>query len=179
MDSSVQYAECLVKKEYSGKEAASEKMKTVLICVAVAAVTLIICAFLPLLLPLIPIDAVLIIWVIHRLRVKLNTEFEYRAADGEMTVDRVILKSKRKEIISFDLSHCEIIAPYREKYIDLAERGEYDAIIDVSSSLSSPDIYFAVISEGNGDENTKTLVYFTPSEKFLKTVRFYNRRTVI
>lgn len=179
MDSSVQFAECLVKKEYSGKELGAIKGKAALIIAASVAVTLAVCAFLPLLLPLLAVDAVIAWLAIRSMRAKLNTEFEYRVADGEMSVDRIVMRSRRKAVISFDLSHCETVAPYRGKYKDSADRDEYDGIIDVSASLSSPGTYFAVICQNSGDENVKTIVFFTPSEKLLRAIRFRFRRAVI
>ena len=42
---------------------------------------------------------------------RLQTEWEYQYVNGELDVDRIINKAKRKRMASYDISKAELIAP--------------------------------------------------------------------
>lgn len=106
-----------------------------------------------------------------------RVEFDYRITNGELYFAEVYNGKRRKEMGSVIISKLEAIAPYSGAYKASAERGEYDNIYDFSSSLESPDVYYAV----NRDEENGTLdiFFFEPSDKMLRLLRFHNRRTVV
>ncbi len=106
-----------------------------------------------------------------------NTEYDYSVSSGELHIAEVHSKKRRKEIITIDIKKAEAIAPYRDKYRDSADRIDYDRVIDASSSMDSPDLYYAVIADAD-DEKSKTIVFFEPTSKMLSLLYSQNPRTV-
>ncbi len=108
---------------------------------------------------------------------KFNVEYDYVVVDGELTVSEIRNKKIRKNISVVKFSEAEALVPLRDEYRDVVKAREYDSVVEAVSSLSSDRIY-AVISID--DENKKQeLLLFEPSDKILKIMSIYNRKTVV
>jgi hypothetical protein len=97
-----------------------------------------------------------------------SIEYEYAVTNGDMDIDRIIAKKKRKRIFSGNCRNYEIIARvHSDKY-----NGSYAAIekkITAVSSMDSEDVYFLVTQF----DSARTIVYFEPSEKMMKAFRIF------
>ncbi len=106
-----------------------------------------------------------------------TVEYDYRIVGSEISFSAVFNGKRRRELASVDISRLEAIAPYEGKHREDAERTEYDNICDYSSSPADPNVYYAV--ERDDEDGTRTLYLFNASEKMLKLMKLYNRKTVI
>lgn len=118
--------------------------------------------------------AVSLVFCSKRLRV---VHYDYRMVQNELYFAMIINRKKRKELGSVNVSHLDTVAPYSEGYREEANRISYDKVYDFSSSVDSPNTYYAV--DTDDDSSLKTIFFFTPSDKMLRAMKTYNRRTVI
>nr|WP_276020247.1 DUF6106 family protein [Acetivibrio straminisolvens] len=103
-----------------------------------------------------------------------KVEFEYALTNGELDIDKIVNKKKRKNIINVNCREFEIFARADSdkisKYVEEIE----DKIIAVSS-LDSEDVYAFVAKkksdEDGGTQTKKVVVFFEPNEKMLKSIK--------
>lgn len=95
-----------------------------------------------------------------------NVEYEYILTNGDIDIDKITAKRKRKRVLSFSTKEFEIVAPYKQ--------GEnYTNILDLGTR-NYENAYYAVFSK---DGQKKTLV-FNPPQKMIEAMKTYSPRTV-
>ena len=109
----------------------------------------------------------------YRLITSRNIEYEYIVTNGDLDIDVIISKRKRKRIFSANCREFDIVSPVKSSHFDQSVQNIRNRI-DASSSRDSPDAYFVTLNY-NGE---KTLVIFEPTEKMLNNFRFYIPRKV-
>jgi len=94
-----------------------------------------------------------------------DIEFEYLYLDKEITVDKVLAKTRRKRVTTIDVGKVEIIAPQNSHQLD-SYRNRQTKVTDLSAGHDLPEqkLYW-VYYEGN----QKFLMNFT--EDFAKTIK--------
>lgn len=97
-----------------------------------------------------------------------NIEFEYSLTNSELDVDKIIDQKKRKHVISVDCRDFEVMArinsdKFTQDIKTIKNR------IEAVSSMSSPDVYFAVFE----DKGLKTVLFFEPNEKMIEVIARY------
>lgn len=102
-----------------------------------------------------------------------NIEYEYIVTNGDLDIDIIISKRKRKRIFSASCKDFDIVSPVKSSRFDQSVQGIKNRI-DASSSIDSPDAYFITLNY-NGE---RTLVIFEPTEKMLNNFRLYIPRKV-
>ncbi len=183
MNDSAHYAEYTVEKKYEGAYGRKHTLAIILYIIGPILV------FLPLflnvytraiaILVFIPLAPTFFLFVIRTINNRFfKIEYEYRVAMGELVISEIYNKKSRKDLITVKLSDVDTVAPYRDRYKDDCDRGSYERVIDAVSSMSSPDIYFAVVPNED-DKSKKTLVYFEATSKMLRLLSLYNRKTVV
>lgn len=70
------------------------------------------------LMPILLVAAVILGVVDYVFIPRLSVEFEYLYVNGELDVDRIFSKSRRKRAASYDLSSMEIMAPWNSHRLD-------------------------------------------------------------
>ncbi|MCI6429795.1 MAG: DUF6106 family protein [Oliverpabstia sp.] len=100
---------------------------------------------------------------------RFNTEWEYQYVNGEVDVDRILNKAKRKRIASFDISNAEILAPASSHRLDYYNNNPKMKVSDYSSHDPERErnVYAMIVS----NEGQITKILFEPSEKMLKDLR--------
>ena len=89
---------------------------------------------------------------------RFNIEYEYIVTNGTMDIDKIISKSSRKRMLSFELSSVSSIEKYKTAL--LANANQKDVL--TACNVTDPDAYIMAFSaEGKG---TKQLV-FAPDER--------------
>lgn len=98
---------------------------------------------------------------------KLDLEYEYVFVNGELDIDKIMSKAKRKRAQSFDLGKMDIMAPVNSHRLEYQNHNTRAKVLDFSS----------------GNPNHKVFAMFIPDEKnciksclsrmpsFLKTFR--------
>jgi len=102
-----------------------------------------------------------------------NIEYEYIVTNGDLDIDIIISKRKRKRIFSASCKDFDIVSPVKSSRFDQSVQGIKNRI-DASSSIDSPDAYFITLNY----KGEKTLVIFEPTEKMLNNFRLYIPRKV-
>ena len=150
------YSELLIKKEVTAKD----KMIKVLL---IALIALMAVAGL-LITPLAFIAAIALGIAAYFVFPNLDLEFEYVYVNGELDIDKIMAKMKRKRAKSFELSKMEIMAPVKSHRLDY--QNTKMKVYDFSSGNSSHKIFAMIISSDN--ELCKVLL--EPDEELLKNI---------
>ncbi len=95
-----------------------------------------------------------------------NIEFEYQYCEKEITVDKILNKSKRKNVGKYEVEHIEVLAPSRSHHLD-EYRNKTLKTVDYSARESGrqPDPTYTFIYDG------KEKIIFEPSAEFVAAVR--------
>jgi hypothetical protein len=94
----------------------------------------------------------------------MNLEFEYILTNGTLDVDKIIAQSRRKRLVSIDLSNIEKMAPMIEKYkSDYTNQG-IKKFIDAASGDTKTE-YFIKFSN---DKFGISLLRFNPDDRIIK-----------
>jgi hypothetical protein len=102
-----------------------------------------------------------------------NIEYEYIVTNGELDIDMIISKRKRKRLFSASCKEFDIVSPVKSSHFNQSVQNIRNRI-DASSYADSPDAYFITLNY-NGE---RTLVIFEPTEKMLSNFRIYIPRKV-
>ncbi len=107
-----------------------------------------------------------IIYGAYKLSARFSIEYEYIITNGIMDIDKIIAKSSRKRVASFDLANVDRL----EKFNPNARPVGNFAKTVIACDENDPDAYLMVITtEGKGS----TLAVFAPDERIRNaTVKF-------
>ena len=100
------------------------------------------------------------------LTLNANIEFEYQYCEREITVDKILNKSKRKNVAKYDVNKIEVLAPTRSYHLDEYKNKTLKAV-DFSARQKDrqPDPTYTFIYDG------KERVVFEPSAEFVAAVK--------
>ena len=148
------YSELLVKKEQTGKDKAIK-----FLLIGLIATTAVVGVILPL------------AWVLalglgiaaYFILPNLDLEYEYVYVNGELDIDKIMAKSKRKRVQSFDVTKMEIMAPVNSHRMDYQNHNTKLKVLDFSS----------------GNKNHKIFAMIIPSEKEVCKVLLEPAQTLI
>lgn len=96
-----------------------------------------------------------------------DVEYEYLLVNHSLDVDKVMAKSKRKKLRSFDLSAADIIAPVNSHRMDYYNSNTNMKVLDFSSGNPEHKRFAFVIR----DEGTATKVIIEPDEAMANSMR--------
>lgn len=142
------YTEVLVQKKPTGKDTAIKIGMIFLTVLFVVAGLLMIPWFL--------VGAVVMGVLDYFFIPRLSVEFEYLYVNGELDIDKVFSRAKRKKAGRYDLSKLEIMAPAQSHRLDSYRNNRSIKNLDYSS----------------GEEGAKVFAMIIPAEKELQRVLF-------
>lgn len=94
-----------------------------------------------------------------------DVEYEYLYVDRELTVDKVMAKSKRKKVESFDMGRLEILAPMNSHRLD-SFRSRQVKTADYSSGVAGqPEVRYAMYYDGSKK------VILEPNQAMVKAIQ--------
>ena len=94
-----------------------------------------------------------------------NLEFEYSVTNGDLTVDKIINKRRRKRVVSFDVREAEEMGKYDANR--LAQR-EVDKRLIASVSDTGENAWYIL---ARTPKYGRTLLVFSPNEKVLDGIK--------
>ena len=101
-----------------------------------------------------------------------DLEYEYLYVDKELTVDKVMAKSKRKRVAVFDIGKMEILAPVKSWRLD-NYKNRTDKAVDYSSGEEKqPDTRYVMFYDG------KQKIIIEPNEELIKAIQTVAPRKV-
>ncbi|MDO4304918.1 MAG: DUF6106 family protein [Bacillota bacterium] len=96
-----------------------------------------------------------------------NVEFEYLYVNGELDIDKIMSKQKRKRAYSMDIKALEILAPSNSHELDYYNNKSDVKTYDFSSQEQGHKTYTMVVKGEKGMEK----VIFEPNEVILKDMK--------
>jgi len=94
-----------------------------------------------------------------------DVEFEYLYVDREITVDKVISKSRRKEKANFQVDKIQILAPMESVYLQEYTNKSLKVFDYSDGEKEHADTTYVMIYEGN------TKVILSPDKAFLEALK--------
>lgn len=154
------YVECLVKAKTSGLAKFGKVVLITLTVIFVLAVFL-----LPPLMMFAFIGALITGVGAYFLNLFTDLEYEYLYLDKELVVDKVMAKSKRKRVATYQLDRIEILAPVKSYHLDnYKNRNAKQKDYSIGEVLQ-PDRRYAMYYEG-GEK-----ILLSPSEELIKVMK--------
>ena len=152
------YSELLIKKEQSAKEKIIKFLLIGLIAVTAVMGFVIIFAWI----------ATLLLGVVaYFILPNLDLEYEYVYVNGELDVDKIMSKSKRKRLKSFDLAKLELMAPVNSHRMDYQNHNTNLKVLDYSSGNKNHKVYAMIIP----DEKEVNKVLIEPDRELLENIK--------
>lgn len=119
-----------------------------------------------------PVIVVVIFAIVFFIR-RMNIEYEYVFTNGELDVDKIINKSKRKHIVSIHVTKFMVMVPAGNK--DFAKEVEtYSKLYDFSSGTIKENTYAAIYEAGGN----RVKIIFEPNDKMFAAIRSYIPRKI-
>lgn len=104
---------------------------------------------------------------VYYIFIMTSVEYEYVLVNGELTVDIVYGKSKRKKAGTYDIKKSEVIAPLNSDYGAMYHKNMQMKAFDFTSGTDESGAYLMVAPYGAGTAK----VYFEPNENMLSAIR--------
>ena len=104
----------------------------------------------------------------------LDLEYEYLYVNGELDVDKIMSKKKRKRVGSYDMKKVELVASRNSHELDSFRNRKDLKVHDYSSMEENAKTFGMVINGEKGME----LIYFDPNEAILKDMQRIAPRSV-
>lgn len=101
-----------------------------------------------------------------------DLEYEYLYLDKELTVDKIMAKTKRKRVATFDMTKMEIMAPINSHHLDSYKNRKNKSVDFSSGEVKQPDVRFMFFYDG------RTKVIFEPDEELYKAIYMIAPRKV-
>lgn len=157
------YTEQLVKKQTGIKEVVIRALLVAAAIVSVLAVFL-----FPLGL-LIPIIVIALVWFAMT---RMDVEYEYLYVNGDLDIDKIIHKSKRKRVFSANAKEIELLAP-----VDAPQLSPYRNARVIDMSSGSPDARrYALVTACSGEMEK---LIFEPNDTIVEGIFMLAPRKVV
>lgn len=157
------YTEQLVKKKSNGKDL---MIKILLIAATVVSVFVVFMFPLGIILPVIMIA--LDVFMFQR----LDVEYEYLYVNGELDIDKIMHKAKRKRIFSMNVNDLEVLAPVNAGELRQYQRAKS---YNYSSGTGTADLYALVVTE----KGVQKKIIFEPNETIVEGFYILAPRKVV
>ena len=102
-------------------------------------------------------------------------EYEYTWIEGQLDIDRIYAKSRRKSVAKIDMEDLIIIAPEGSREVSNYERDSSVTVKDCSTRLPENKKYAAIYK----DEKGTYRIIFEPDENILDLIIVRNPRKVV
>lgn len=157
------YTEQLIKKQADTKDMV---IKAVLVAVAIVSVVMVFMFPVGL---IIPIVIIALVWFLIS---RLNVEYEYLYVNGDLDIDKIMNKSKRKRIFSTNVEEMELLAPADSPRLDQFRNAR---VINLSSGRADARLYAMVVS--NSGQMAKLI--FEPNDTIIEGLFMLAPRKVV
>ena len=107
----------------------------------------------------------------------VSVAYRYRIISGEWIFTRILSDRFKKKMFTLKIHDMIHIAPVSiavEK--SRAEAFGAEKVLWAASSMSSPDLYYAIFEDEN---KVKCILYFEATQKALRLLNFYNKSVVL
>lgn len=112
----------------------------------------------------------------YYLLTSFNVEFEYILTNGELDIDKIIYKRKRRRLISIHLKDIKSFSAFNSEIPEIKNNTDDKKVIYACSSLKDSDVYYMKVehkSLGN------IIIVFNPNEKILSEIKKFAPRSFL
>lgn len=99
-------------------------------------------------------------------RFAVMVEYEYTIVNGELTIDRILAKSSRKNVLEVSIKTFDKLGKYDAETIGNLHAAK---VLDYSKDKSDPGTFFAYYKDEKS--NVNTVLLFTPNQKMLDAIK--------
>ncbi len=110
---------------------------------------------------------------VYLVRFLMMVEFEYTFVNGEMTIDRILARSSRKNMAEINVKTVEKMGKYDPAIVNTLKAS---AVKDYSVGKDDPNTMFLYCKDEKTEGNT--VILFTPNQKLLDAMKPYVSATV-
>ena len=103
-----------------------------------------------------------------------NVEYEYSVTNGELDIDKIIARRRRKRVTSVHARAFEYFAPITTEHQSAYNSEGITKKVDAFSTLQSDNVYFAIYHKNND----KIRITFEPTEKMIQDFSRFVPRSV-
>ena len=103
----------------------------------------------------------------------LNTEYEYIFTNGDLDVDKIMGKAKRKRLATFDVTFAEEFGRYTPGMFD-SRSDEFNTRLIACTSPADPDAHYLIM---NNPTLQHCLLVFNPNDAMVESIKEYLPRT--
>lgn len=121
-----------------------------------------------------PMVIAIIFYAAYRITTSFDVEYEYILTNGELDVDKITNKRRRKRLMTIHCKSFTAFARVGDKEFLQEENAEFARVIDASAKSSALEDYYAVFYK-NGQ---KIKLVFNPTQKMIETFKIYAPRVV-
>ncbi|MEE0955102.1 MAG: DUF6106 family protein [Eubacterium sp.] len=100
---------------------------------------------------------------------RLNVEYEYSYVSGELDIDKIFNKEKRKKGGEYSVKNFEIMAPLNSDRLSDYKKNSQIKTIDYTSG--DPDDGSPVYAFVTSDNGQRQMILFQPDDRILKDMR--------
>ena len=144
------------------------KVSIIVLCAILMYYIIILCQAFDGLLILMPLFIAAVGWVGHRFYQNFNSEFEYILTDGELDIDKIAAKRRRKRLLNIKTGNYELVAPYDEAHRREFETGNFDLTLDVRSSPRAENVWFVICTV---KDRGRVRMLFEPTDDMIAHLR--------
>lgn len=157
------YTEQLIKKQTTMKDVF---LKALLVALSIVSVLIVFMFPLGIVIPIVVIGASVFLYR------RLDVEYEYLYVNGDLDIDKIMHRAKRKRVFSMNVNDLEILAP-----VDSVELRQYQRAktCDYSSASGNGNVYALVVTE----KGEKKKILFEPNETIVEGIFLLAPRKVV
>ena len=123
---------------------------------------------------LIPFEIAIVVFAVYKIIASMNVEYEYSVTNGDLDIDKIVAKKRRKKFARVKLRDVEYFAPFEDEHIKVAEESGAKKIYNAASSFDAPRLYF-VLYYNNSE---KVCLLFEPTDEMIENCSHYVPRSL-
>ena len=151
----------------------ARKSSTVMNFLKILSILLTVCFFiLGLMNPILLILALAMAAAAYFVSLNTQVEYEYLYCERELSIDKIMNKSKRKNAGKFEIERMEILAPYGSYHLDEFKNKTYKELDFSSGVVNKPEKRYVLYYDG------KNKVIIEPNEGIIKAIKSIAPRKV-
>jgi len=152
------------------KSNSKDLVKKIGIVLGAAIVLIIGATFLP---AVTPVLAIGLAWVAFVLIRRFNIEFEYIFTNGELDIDKIYNKIKRKHALTVNVRSFAVMVSMKNSSLK-SELGNISKVLDYSTGEVTDSTYAAVYE----DDGNRIQLIFDPNEAIFEAIKMYIPRKI-
>lgn len=147
-----------------------------LLSVGMVALAVVLTIVLWLFIPFINTVLILILWFGVYLGIKFQyAEYEYSFTNGDLDIDKIMAKRKRKRLVEINQKQIKVMAPYTSEYESETQEYNVSEVIDCSASRNAAGRWFFIYEKSDGQY---AFVVIQPSKRLREAMRKYMRSRI-